>query len=309
LANVSLPHEASLALANGADGIGLLRTEFLLAALQGGSGGDPDEDALAAAYGEILALMGERPVVVRAMDAGGDKPLPFLDSGDEPNPALGWRGIRVLLDRVELFASQTRALLRAAAAHSADVRLMFPMVSSLDEFVRARRLVEAVCREEGEARAARALSIGVMIEVPGAALIADALAREADFFSIGTNDLVQYTLACDRGNARVSGLCRLQHPAVLRLIDLIVRGAHAAGRPVGVCGEAAGDAAALPLLVGLGVDELSVSPGRLPDVRRQLQGLDYGQAQRLAADALSRDTTAEMLALLEAAPDLPRSSV
>jgi phosphoenolpyruvate-protein kinase (PTS system EI component) len=308
LANASLPAEASLALANGAGGIGLLRTEVLLAALQGRGEGAPDEDALAAAYGEILALMGERPVVVRAMDAGGDKPVPFLDFGDEPNPALGWRGIRVLLDRPELLAGQTRALLRAAAAHGADVRLMFPMVSSLDEFVRARRLVEDVCREVGEARAAGALSIGVMIEVPGAALIAGALAREADFFSLGTNDLVQYTLASDRGNARVGGLCRLQHPAVLRLIDLVVRAAQAAGRPVGVCGEAAGDAAALPLLIGLGVDELSVSPHRLPDVRRQLQRMEYRQAQRLAADALSRDTTAEVLALLEAAPDLPRSS-
>jgi phosphoenolpyruvate-protein phosphotransferase len=296
-ANASLPAEASLALTNGADGIGLLRTEFLLAALQGRRDSAPDEDALAAAYAEILALMGERPVVVRAMDAGGDKPLPFLDFGEEANPFLGWRGIRVLLDRPELFASQTRALLRATAAHGAEVRLMFPMASSLDEFVRARRLVEAVCREEGIAPA-RPLRIGVMIEVPGAALVADALARAADFFSLGTNDLVQYTLACDRSNARVGGLCRLEHPAVLRLIDLVVRAARGAGRPVGVCGEAAGEAAALPLLVGLGVDELSVSPNRLPEVRRQLRRLEYQKAQRLAADALSRATTEEVLALL-----------
>jgi phosphoenolpyruvate-protein kinase (PTS system EI component) len=156
-----------------------------------------------------------------------------------------------------------------------------------------------VCREE-EIAPAHPLRIGVMIEVPGAALIADALARAADFFSLGTNDLVQYTLACDRSNARVGGLCRLQHPAVLRLIDLVVRAAHGAGRPVGVCGEAAGDAAALPLLIGLGVDELSVSPNRLPEVRRQLRRLEYHQAQRLAADALSRTTTEEVLALLAA---------
>jgi phosphocarrier protein FPr len=158
------------------------------------------------------------------------------------------------------------------------------MVSSLDELTRARQMVERVC---AELQLARLPQIGVMIEVPAAALIADVLAREADFFSLGTNDLLQYTLACDRGNARVSHLCQLAHPAVLRLIDMVVRAAHSAGRPVGVCGEAAGDSASMPLLVGLGVDELSVGAARLPDTRHQLSALNHVELQKVVAEALS----------------------
>jgi phosphocarrier protein FPr len=219
------------------------------------------------------------------MDAGGDKPLPFLDFAHEANPFLGWRGIRILLDRPDLFREQTRSVLRAAARHRTDLRLMFPMVSSLDELARARQMVERVYEEEG-LQLAHPLQIGVMIEVPAAALIVDVLAREADFFSLGTNDLSQYTLACDRGNARVSDLCRLSHPAVLRLIDTVVRAAHVAGRPVGVCGEAAGDALSMPLLVGLGVDELSVGAARLPEVRQQMSTLSYEEAHAVATEAL-----------------------
>ncbi|HZS89576.1 MAG TPA: phosphoenolpyruvate--protein phosphotransferase [Chloroflexota bacterium] len=299
LANASSPAEARAALAHGAQGIGLLRSEFLLAALPSAVGAALDEDRLSAAYGEILQLMGERPVVVRAMDAGGDKPLPFLDVGPEANPALGWRGIRVLLDRPDLFIGQTHAVLRAAARHRSDLRLMFPMVSTLDEIIRARQLVETSCRAELSALD-HPLQIGVMIEVPGAALTAEALAGAADFFSLGTNDLVQYTLACDRDNARVGHLAQIAHPAVLRLIDMVVKAAHAAGRKVGVCGEAAGEVTAIPLLVGLGVDELSVAPNRLPEVRRCIRQLSYRQAQQLAAEALTRATAEQVGALLDA---------
>jgi phosphoenolpyruvate-protein phosphotransferase len=301
MANVSSVAEAQLAVECGAEGVGLLRTEFVLAApTRGAATGAtlPDEDELAEAYGAIFEVMGERPIVVRTMDAGGDKPLPCLDFGHEANPFLGWRGIRISLDRPDLFVSQTRAVLRAAVRHGTDLRVMFPMVSSLDELTRARQIVERV-REEEELQLAHPLQIGVMIEVPAAALIADVLAREADFFSLGTNDLLQYTLACDRGNARVNHLCRLAHPAVLRLIDMVVRAAHAAGRPVGVCGEAAGDASSMPLLLGLGVDELSVGAARLPEVRQQLSALNYADIQAVAAEALSKATSDQVAGLLE----------
>ena len=306
MANVSSVAEAQLAVECGAEGVGLLRTEFVLAAptrgaaTRGAATGAtlPDEDELAEAYGAIFEVMGERPIVVRTMDAGGDKPLPFLDFGHEANPFLGWRGIRVSLDRPDLFVSQTRAVLRAAVRHGTDLRLMFPMVSNLDELTRARQIVERV-REEEELQLAHPLQIGVMIEVPAAALIADVLAREADFLSLGTNDLLQYTLACDRGNARVNHLCRFTHPAVLRLIDMVVRAAHAVGRPVGVCGEAAGDASSMPLLVGLGVDELSVGAARLPEVRQQLSALNYAELQGVAAEALSKATSDQVADLLE----------
>ena len=298
LANVSSVAEARLAVENGAEGVGVLRTEFLLAALETADGTAPDEEALCDAYAAVLREMGGRPVVVRAMDAGGDKPLPYLAFGQEANPFLGWRGIRVLLDEPELFAAQTRALLRAAAQCGADVRMMFPMITTVDEFIRARRLVEATCAEQQPALAAP-LQIGAMIEVPGAALIAGALAREADFLSIGTNDLVQYTLACDRGNPRVAAICRFQHPAVLRLVDMVVQAAHAAHRPVGVCGEAAGDAETMPLLVGLGVDDLSVGPARLPSVRASLHTLQYRRLHDLAAKACSLATANEVAQLVE----------
>jgi phosphocarrier protein FPr len=272
MANASTPAEAGLAMKYGAKGIGLLRTEFLLASLSRERSEAPDEDALADAYGAIFQLMTGRPVVVRAMDAGGDKPLPFLDFGDEANPFMGWRGIRILLDRPELFALQTRAVLRAAVSHGTDLRLMFPMITSVDEFVRARSLVEAVLRD-GRFPLSHPVQIGAMIEVPAAALTAKELAREVDFFSIGTNDLIQYTLASDRGNSRVSRLCDVSHPAVLRLIDMTVTAAHSAKLPVAVCGEAAGDPASIPLLLDLGVDELSVGPARVPEVRERVQSI------------------------------------
>jgi phosphoenolpyruvate-protein kinase (PTS system EI component) len=294
LANASSVAEARLAVAGGAEGIGLLRTEFLLAAL----GPDAsDEDALTGAYGAIFEEMGERPIIVRAMDAGGDKPLPFLDFEREGNPFLGWRGIRILLDRPDVFAAQTRAVLRAAARHGSDLRLMFPMVSGVEELMAARRLVEHI-RSEERVELAHPLQIGVMIEVPSAALMVDLLAHEADFVSLGTNDLLQYALACDRGNPRVGHLCRLAHPAILRLIDTAVRAAHAGGRSVGVCGEAAGDSGSMELLVGLGVDELSVGAARIPAIRERLSALDYTALKPLAAEALTKATPDQVLNLV-----------
>ncbi len=296
-ANASSVAEARLAVANGAEGVGVLRTEFLLATLGTGDGEAPGEDALSEAYAAVLREVGTRPVVVRAMDAGGDKPLPFLHFGHEANPFLGWRGIRILLDEPALFAAQARALLRASSLCGTELRLMFPMITTLDEFIRARRAVEAVCADLHPILAAP-LKIGAMIEVPAAALIAGALAREADFLSIGTNDLVQYTLACDRGNSRVADLCRFQHPAVLRLVHMVVEAAHAAQCPVGACGESAGNLQEMPLLVGLGVDELSVGPARLLPVRDRLRTLDYNRLRDLAAKACSLATAGEVAQLL-----------
>jgi phosphocarrier protein FPr len=297
LANASSAQEAQQALDQGAEGLGLVRTEFLLPRPSGDPQAPPDEDALEDAYGAVLQVMGSRPVTVRALDAGGDKPLPFLDFGQEANPFLGWRGIRVLLDNPSLFASQTRALLRAAARHSSDLRLMFPMISSLEEFRAARHLVEHVQAQAG-ITLAHPLQVGVMIEVPSAVLIAAELAREADFFSLGTNDLVQYTLACDRGNPRTSHLYQVLQPAVLRLVQMAVQAAHAAGRPISICGEAAADAAALPLLVGLGIGALSVSPVFLPVVRRQLGDLSFPRLQEVAAGAVQLATVDDVRALL-----------
>jgi multiphosphoryl transfer protein len=263
------------------------------------AGTAPSEEALADAYGSIFEIMGDRPIVVRAMDVGGDKPLPFLNMSDEANPFLGWRGIRVLLDEPELFAAQIRSALRAANKHETDLRMMLPMVATVDEFVRARRLIEKVQRDSG-IDLAHPLRIGAMIEVPSAALVADALAREADFFSLGTNDLTQYVLAADRTNPHVRSLCRLLHPAVLRLIDTTVRASNVEGLPVAVCGEAAGTVPELLLLVGLGVDELSVGPAQLPEVRAILRTLSYAALQSLASEALSKSTADEVVELVKA---------
>jgi phosphoenolpyruvate-protein phosphotransferase len=300
LANASSPAEARMARGNGAEGIGLLRTEFLLATLAG-ERAEPPVDVLTAAYAGIFRAAGDMPVTVRVMDAGGDKPLPFLHFGEEANPFLGWRGIRILLDEQELFAAQLRAVLRAAASTGTDLRLMIPMVTASDEMTEARRIVQGVCRSENVVPA-HPLQIGVMIETPAAALIAGALAREADFFSIGTNDLVQYTLACDRGNPRVAAQCRPEHPAVLRLIHMTVGAAHDAGIPVGVCGEVAGDPALIPLLLGLGMDELSVGPARLPAVRGTVQSTAQQHAADLAAQALQCATADEVRAVLSREP-------
>lgn len=325
LANVSSPAEARLAANNRAEGVGLLRTEFLLASLtstdlsrdlnedplhrpsleavspaeNSSVESAPSEQALTEAYGSIFAVMGDCPIVVRAMDVGGDKPLPFLNMNDEANPFLGWRGIRVLLDEPDLFAAQIRAALRAANAHGTDLRLMLPMVTGVDEFIRARRFIEKVQHESG-IELSYPLRIGAMIEVPSAAIVADALAREADFFSVGTNDLTQYVLAADRTNPRVRSLCRLLHPAVLRLIDTTVRAANAERRPVAVCGEAAGTVPDMLLLVGLGVDELSMGPARLPEVREFLSTVSYEALRSLAKEALSKATADEVDELIQA---------
>ncbi len=219
---------------------------------------------------------------------GGDKPLAYLPMPPEANPFLGVRGLRLCLARPDLFREQLRAIVRAASA--GRLRIMFPMVADASELRAARALLAEVTGALG----APPLEVGIMVEIPAAALLADALAREVDFFSIGSNDLTQYTLAMDRGHPRLAAQADGLHPAVLRLVERTVQGAHAAGRWVGLCGELGADPVAVPILVGLGVDELSVNVPAVPAVKARIRAMSYEQARALAARALSCTTAAEV---------------
>ena len=289
-ANVGDITSARQAVTNGAEGIGLLRTEFLFLE----ASRPPTEDVQRDAYAEIFAVMAGKPIIVRTLDVGGDKPPPYLAFPRELNPFLGWRAIRVSLDRPDLFITQLRAILRAAVGY--DVRIMLPMISCLNEVRRARELVsraEVDLEKEG-LPFARGLPLGIMVETPAAAVLVDVLAREADFFSLGTNDLTQYTLAVDRGNAHVTPLFQPLHPAVLRLIRSAIDAAHAAGRWIGMCGELAGMRKAIPLLIGLGLDEVSMAPGSIPEAKALIGNLDTATARRLADQTLALATADEI---------------
>ena len=293
-ANLGSPDDARGAVAAGADAVGLFRTEFVFLS----STTSPTEDEQEAAYRAVAERLVGRPLLARTLDAGSDKPLPFLGQPPEANPALGVRGLRLGLARPEVLSTQLRALLRVAADH--PLRIMFPMVAGLDELRSARRLVDQARAElAGEGVAVPDdLEIGIMVEVPAAALGATSLAGEADFFSIGTNDLSQYTLAADRTNEAVAGLADGLHPAVLRLIGMTCSAAEAHGRWVGVCGELAGDPAATPVLLGLGVTELSMAPAAIPLVKEAVRVVDLEAARALAAEAVSLDSAAAVRALL-----------
>jgi phosphocarrier protein FPr len=275
--------------------VGLLRTEFLF--LDRATA--PDEEEQVRAYGEIGGLMEGRRTVLRTLDAGADKPLAFARLEPEENPFLGVRGLRLSLARPELLVTQLRAALRAAAV--VPLSVMFPMVSEVGELRAAVALLEqARASLAADGLPAGEVELGVMIEVPAAALRADALAAEVDFLSIGTNDLVQYTMAAERGNGGVARLSDPVHPAVLRLIDGVVRAARSHGRRVAVCGEAASDPHAVPLLVGLGVDELSVGPRRVPLVKAWVRELDFASAGDLARRALELEDAAAVRSLAAA---------
>ncbi|MCL4487750.1 MAG: phosphoenolpyruvate--protein phosphotransferase [Chloroflexi bacterium] len=289
-ANVGQVDEAARALEYGAEGIGLLRTEFLYL----GRKSPPCEDEQLGAFNAILEIMNERPVVVRTLDIGGDKPPSYLDLGKENNPFLGWRAIRFCLDQPEFFKIQLRALVQSSPGH--DLRIMFPMIATLEEVRRAKALV-VQAREEiqaaGHSAAAR-IQIGIMIEVPSAAILADRLAREVDFFSVGTNDLTQYTLAAERTNERVSHLGDACHPAVLRQIRFVIEEGHRAGIWVGVCGELAGDPDAIPILLGLGLDEFSMAPPSIPSAKALIRSYRFSDAQVLARQVLDLDTAIQV---------------
>ena len=288
VANIGSAKDARMALDSGADGVGLLRSEFLfLDRLD-----MPEEEEQFAAYQEIAEVMEGRPLVVRTLDVGGDKPLAYLPQKEEQNPFLGKRALRLCLDEPDFFKAQLRAILRVSAGH--NIKIMFPMVADIAELRRARSLLEEA-REEVLRRGiltAPNVDVGIMVEIPSAALLAPVFAREVDFFSIGTNDLTQYTMAAERGNADVAYLQDALHPAVLRLIDRTIRGADEAGKWVGVCGELAGDPVAIPILLGLGVKELSMAPGSIPTAKSLARTLDIAGLRDFARESLKLESAA-----------------
>ncbi len=290
-ANIGTPDDVKGALANGAEGIGLYRTEFLYM----GRSELPTEDEQFAAYKTVLEQMGGKPVVVRTLDIGGDKELPYLHLPKEMNPFLGFRAIRLCLEMQDMFRTQLRALLRASV--HGNLKIMFPMIATLDEF----RQAKAILLEEKEALlrqgvpVANGIEVGMMVEIPAAAVMADQFAKEVDFFSIGTNDLIQYTMAADRMNERVSYLYQPYNPAILRLISYVIDAAHREGKWVGMCGEMAGDPIAIPILLALGLDEFSMSATSILPARAQLKRLSKEDAVCVKETVLSLGTAEEVV--------------
>jgi phosphoenolpyruvate-protein phosphotransferase/dihydroxyacetone kinase phosphotransfer subunit len=302
-ANIGTPADARQAVEMGAEAVGLFRTEFLFLDRRS----PPDEEEQYAAYLAAAEILGQRPLVIRTLDVGGDKPLPYVEMEPEANPFLGQRAIRLSLARPEFFKVQLRAIARAAAEH--PIRVMFPMIALLSEF-RAARALLMEARDEIAKRGQRAperIKTGIMVEIPAAALRAQQFALEVDFFSVGTNDLTQYTLAAERGNPQLAGLADAMQPAVLQLIGQTVVAAHVYGKWVGVCGELAGEPQAVPMLVGLGVDELSMNALAIPRAKEIVRALDYGEARAQAEAALALETPVAVRAafktLSSSAPD------
>src|SRR5213079_249499 len=292
-ANIELPQDVDAVAANGAEGIGLYRTEFLYL----NRPTLPTEDEQYETYRKVAERVRPHPLIIRTFDVGGDKLAPgTVDITDELNPFLGWRAIRFCLENIEIFKTQLRAILRASVV--GNVKIMFPMISGLDELRRAITIL-GECKEElrsAKIDASEKVEVGAMVEIPSAAICASVLAPEVDFFSIGTNDLIQYALAVDRVNEKIAYLYQPTHPAVLRLLKMIADAAHATNIWVGVCGEMAGDVALTPLLLGLGVDELSASAMLVPRVKRAVQSLAIQECRELVEETLKLDTGSEILA-------------
>ena len=291
-ANIEDQNDIEAVLAHGAEGVGLFRTEFLFI----NRDRLPTEDEQYEVYRQVAGALKPQPVIIRTLDLGGDKFASHLQLAQEMNPFLGWRAIRFCLAQPEMFRAQLRAILRASA--EGNIKMMYPMISGLDELNRANAHVEE-CKAELRAENipfAENLEIGAMIEIPSAVLIADTLAKRAKFFSIGSNDLIQYTLAADRTNEKVSHLYEPTHPAILRLIKMTVDAAHANGIWAGVCGEIAGDPILTPLLLGLGVDELSAAPAVLDQVKYIIRRVKLDEARELAAFALTCESPTEIFA-------------
>ena len=286
-ANVEILEDLPLIKEHGAEGVGLLRTEYLFL----NQDVSPTEDQQFEIYQKMAQASKPHHVIIRTLDVGGDKKRPHLGIEQEVNPFLGYRGIRYSLGRPEVFRTQLRAICRASV--EGNVRIMFPMVCDVAEVLAARRLLDEVredLRQHNVPQAER-IEVGVMIEVPSAALTADIIARHVDFFSIGSNDLIQYTLAIDRGNENVAGIYQPAHPAVLRLLQSVVDAAHRNNIWVGVCGEMAADVVLMPVLIGLGVDELSAGPPSIPRIKRAIQSLNYKEAQQLVARCVLNEST------------------
>ena len=291
-ANIEDQHDVESVIAHGAEGVGLFRTEYLFI----NRDSPPDEQSQYQAYRDVAVAMKNHPVIIRTLDLGGDKFVSHLQLAQEMNPFLGWRAIRFCLAQPQLFCTQLRAILRASA--EGNVKMMYPMISGLDELTQANALVEK-CKAELRAEDLsfnENLEVGVMIEIPSAALIADALAKKAKFFSIGSNDLIQYTLAADRTNEKVSHLYEPTHPAIIRLIKATVEASHAHGIWTGVCGEIGGDPVLVPLLIGLGVDEISAAPPVIPEVKYMIRRVKVAEAEALAQFALQCESPSEIYA-------------
>ncbi|BFH64279.1 phosphoenolpyruvate--protein phosphotransferase [Paenibacillus azoreducens] len=294
-ANIGTPDDLEGAIRNGAEGIGLFRSEFLYMNRES----MPDEEEQFQAYRKVAEGMDGKPVIIRTLDIGGDKELPYLQLPKEQNPFLGYRAIRLCLDRQEMFKTQLRAILRAS--RYGLVKIMYPMIAALEEFRQANQILAEAKEELSRENIAfhPDIEVGIMIEIPAAALAADALAKEADFFSIGTNDLIQYTMACDRMNERISYLYQPFHPAVLRLIRMVIDAAHRKGKWVGMCGEMAADKMAVPILMGLGLDEISMGASSILPARQLIRQLNYGQMKELADKALELESSEQIRQLIQ----------
>jgi len=295
VANIGTPKDVEGALANGAEGVGLFRTEFLYM----GRDELPSEEDQFAAYKAVLEGMEGRPVVVRTLDIGGDKKLSYLPLPEEMNPFLGHRAIRLCLDRTDIFRTQLRALLRASVY--GKLKVMFPMIATLNEFREAKKLFleeKDKLAKEGIPTADN-IELGIMVEIPSTAVLADQFAKEVDFFSIGTNDLIQYTMAADRMNQQVSYLYQPYNPSILRLVKMVIDASHKEGKWTGMCGEMAGDETAIPLLLGLGLDEFSMSATSILKARSLIRKLSKAEMEKLAQEALQKSTIEEVIELVK----------
>ncbi|MEN9531450.1 MAG: phosphoenolpyruvate-protein phosphotransferase [Pseudomonadota bacterium] len=294
-ANIGTVKDTEGAIRNGAEGVGLYRTEFLFMdrdAL-------PTEDEQFKAYKEVAEAMPDQPIIVRTMDIGGDKELPYMNFPKEMNPFLGWRAVRIFFDREDIMHAQLRAILRASAF--GKLRIMFPMIISVEEFRSLKATVEtlkAELRTEGKAFD-ESIEVGIMIETPAAAVMAHHLAKEVDFFSIGTNDLTQYTLAVDRGNEMISAMYNPLSPSVLTLIKMVIDASHDNGKWTGMCGELAGDERATLLLLGMGLDEFSMSSISVPRIKKLIRNTNFEDVKAMADQALSFATAAEIEACVD----------
>ena len=280
---------------NGGEGVGLYRTEFLYM----GRDTFPTEEEQFEAYKSVLERLGDKPVVVRTLDIGGDKELSYLNLPKEMNPFLGYRAIRLCLEMQDMFRTQLRALLRASIF--GNLKIMFPMIATLDEFRKAKSLLieEKEKLQKNDVKVSDHIEVGIMVEIPSTAVLADVFAKEVDFFSIGTNDLIQYTFAADRMNEQVSYLYQPYNPAILRLVKNVIDAAHKKGKWVGMCGEMAGDEVAIPILIGLGLDEFSMSATSILPARSQILKLNKEELKEAAKQVLAMGTAEEVKTYIE----------
>lgn len=289
-ANIGLPSDAKIAIKNTAEGVGLFRSEFLYM----DSDIMPSEESQFTAYKEVAEIMEGKEAIIRTLDIGGDKDLKYLELEKEANPFLGYRAIRLCLDRPSIFKTQLRAILRASAF--GKLAIMFPMISSIDELREAKQVLEE-CKKELDNENIeydKNIQVGIMIEIPSAALIADKLAKECDFFSIGTNDLIQYVVAVERGNEKISKLYTKYHPAVIKLIKNAIDGAHSSNIICGMCGEAAGDTSFIPLLVGLGLDEFSMNSNSILRARKTINNLNSEECEKISEEIIQMSSAKEV---------------